>query len=217
MAYFKERRRNAPLSTDDRKFEQARNLGKVTKFGHRRKAETASVQAVGAVGNLAYGVGDLTAGGDMGGTKIAGTVLKALKAGYEASKKLVKRARRIHKLRTTKNKINYGDNTERGALWGAKQFFVGDVDKQRGHVTGSINASGVVGNGKHKSSSTTLDDAQKKKHLKQMTLQLERRTGDLIGCLKTDDEGVRKRAVRIVHVIAETNLAGRCNPEGGGR
>ena len=26
----------------------------------------------------------------------------------------------------------------------SKQFFVGDVDKQRGHVTGSINASGCA-------------------------------------------------------------------------
>ena len=200
---------NWALSPEEKQYEQARNLMKVAEFGHRRKAETATVGAVGAVGSVAYGVGDLTAGGDFGATKATGAALKVLKSGYTASKSIVKKSRRIEKTRTAKNKIGYGGESERGAGWFAKQLVVGDPTKQMDKARKSIESDGNRGQGRegHKASTPVLD-GERAKLLKKLTVQRDRRAADLIGCLKADDHRLRYRARRLVHVIAETNLAG---------
>ncbi|SDC67019.1 hypothetical protein [Nocardioides lianchengensis] len=122
-------------------YEQMRDLGKVASFGQRRKAETATINSVEAVGHFADAAGTFTAGGDMGATKATGKAIKATSALYKSLKTLVKRGRRVHKLREAKNEMEYGGKGDRGVLWGAKQFFFGNVDSQQKKARGALNAA----------------------------------------------------------------------------
>ena len=203
-----------------------RGLQKVATFGHRRKAETATLHSVGAAGNALDAAGTLTGAADGGATKATGKVIKGLKAGYETVKKLGKRASRVHKLRTMKNQMGYGDavgeHKDRGFLWGLKTFFAGDLDSQMGKAhaalvehqggvatTNTKKAMGKFDATSQSHSAMTPEEAQRA--LRKLKLQADRRADDLIAGLKSQNANVRHRAKQLVHVIAETNLAGAIN------
>jgi hypothetical protein len=267
----------------DAGYEQMRDLGKVASFGQRRKAETATVNSVEAVGHFADAAGTFTAGGDMGATKATGKAIKAASALYKSVKTLIKRGRRVHKLRQAKNQMEYGGKGGRGVLWGAKQFFVGNVDSQQKKARGALNSAVKKGDEHEKAHASVtrvwqdakdlydaylLDKADHDEYLafckkngadlsealvlwpvpdvvadpgaapvqapapttgqkapgtktakvmsaedakpliKMLTIQCKRKIDDLIACLLSENETVRKRAKRILHIVAETNLAG---------
>lgn len=188
-------RYKATLKEKHKDYAQMRSLGKLASFAHRRKAETATTNAVGAAGSalVASGVGAKP-----------GAALKVAKTGYTKLKTWGKRARRVHRLRTAKNEMGYDDRSDRGALWGAKQFFFGDVDKQYG--TAKAAATGDESK-KNKGASGTISDDK----LHKLTKQCDRRIDDLLGALISDNVTIRFRAGEILHVIAETNLSGALN------
>lgn len=191
-------------------YEQFRNLKKFSKFGQRRKAETASLNAVEAAGNALDAAGTFSASGDFGATKATGKVIKASTATYKGVKSLVKRGRRVHKLRTARNEAGYGDKKRtgiKGVWWGAKQFVAGDIDKRMEKTRNSINADGQQGDFKQ-SADLSADPAKKAALIHKLTKQCTRRINDLIACLLSDNERVRQQARKIVHIVAETNLAG---------
>jgi hypothetical protein len=267
----------------DAGYEQMRDLGKLSSFGQRRKAETATVNSVEAVGHFADAAGTFTAGGDMGATKATGKAIKAASALYKSVKTLIKRGRRVHKLRLAKNQMEYGGKSGRGVLWGAKQFFGGNVDSQQKKARGALNSAVKVGDEHEKAharitqvwkdakdlyAAYLLDKADHDEYvafcarngadltealrlwpvpdvvadpgpapakapapttgqkapntkaakvmsaedakplIKMLTIQCKRKVDDLIACLLSENETVRKRAKKILHIIAETNLAG---------
>lgn len=266
-------------------YEQMRDLGKLASFGQRRKAETATINSVEALGHFADAAGTFTAGGDMGATKATGKAIKATSALYKSAKTLFKRARRVHRLRQAKNQMEYGTKSDRGVLWGAKQFFFGNVDSQQKKARGALNSAVRSGDDHQRATAAhqqwqdrkQLFDAyvlDKKDHddflqicrdaqvdeaealliwpvpavvadpgpaptapgakpatgkkaglagaktakvmsaeeakplIKLLTIQCKRKVDDLIACLLSDNVTVRNRAKRILHIIAETNLAG---------
>lgn len=269
-------------------YEQMRDLGKVASFGQRRKGETAAVNSVEAVGHFADAAGTFTAAGDFGATKATGKALKAGSALYKGLKSLVKRGRRVHKLRTAKNEMEYGGKKERGVLWGAKQFFFGNVDSQQKKARGALNSAVTSGEQHEQAHQQALVDWQDRKDaydayvderdtydemkqqivdrlgmteqeyqrffppgpvavadpgtapvkgsgpltgaktvdgvtgktakvmtakeaaplIKKLTLQCRRKVDDLLTCLLSENDTVRLRAKEILHIIAETNLAG---------
>jgi len=270
-------------------YEQMRDLGKVASFGQRRKGETATVNSIEAAGHYADAVGTFTAAGDFGATKATGKALKAGSALYKGLKSLVKRGRRVHKLRTAKNDMEYGGQKDRGVLWGAKQFFFGNVDKQQKTARGALNAAvsaperheqahqqalaawqdrkdaydayveerdtyeqmkqlimndtgwdeakftkiftpgptpvpdpgsapvkgatptnaaKMVGGAAVTKTARVMTKAEATPLIKKLTLQCKRKVDDLITCLLSDNATVRLRAREILHIIAETNLAG---------
>ncbi len=257
-------------------YEQMRDLGKVASFGHRRKAESASINAVEATGHALDATGTFTAAGDMGATKITGKALKAGSALYKGAKSLVKRAKDVHELRTAKNEMEYGGEKDRGVLWGAQQFFVGKLDDQAKKAKGALKAgSGLlqqhaVAKAAHAAyltarqqwrddmvaavatmtaempglpakvaesnfklahpepaavpdpgpvpttataagatkSAKALTAEQAKPLIKKLTKQCKRKVDDLLACLLSTNETVRNRARTILHILAETNLAG---------
>jgi hypothetical protein len=186
-----------------------RSLGKVALFGQRRKAETATLNSVGALGSTVSGVGNITAGADFGATLATGKLISGLKSGYETGKTAVKRGRRVHKLRTAKNEIGYGNKSSRGFLWGTRQFFLGDIEGQMGTARAAVSTQGKAGEA-HKAASrvATMSDTEKQKVLRRLTKKCDRRINDLLRCLVTGNEEVYNRAKAVLHVIAETNLAG---------
>lgn len=266
-------------------YEQMRDLGKVASFGQRRKAETATVNSVEALGHYADAAGTFTAGGDMGATKATGKAIKATSALYKSIKTLVKRGRRVHKLRQAKNAMEYGGKSDRGVLWGAKQFFLGNVDSQQKKARGALKA-GVSAPEEHEKAHQAAtkaweDQVELRKAylldkddydqlvkdlralgfsddeiarmqpepeviddpgsapvkgavpttgkkagvagaktakvmtaeeaaplIKKLTLQCKRKIDDLIACLMSENQTVRNRARKILHIIAENNLAG---------
>lgn len=269
----------------DAGYEQMRDLGKLSSFGQRRKAETATINSVEALGHYADAAGTFTAAGDMGATKATGKAIKATSALYKSAKTLFKRARRVHRLRLAKNEMEYGTKTDRGVLWGAKQFFFGNVDSQQKKARGALNGAVKAGGdheSAHQAATTQWADAKKlydaylldkKDHddflevcreaqipetaalqiwprppviadpgaaptkgtapttgtkaglanaksakvmsaeeakplIKMLTLQCKRKVDDLIACLLSNNVTVRTRAKKILHIIAETNLAG---------
>lgn len=271
--------------SDDAGYEQMRDLGKLSSFGQRRKAETATVNSVEALGHYADAAGTFTAAGDMGATKATGKAIKATSALYKSAKTLFKRARRVHRLRLAKNEMEYGTKIDRGVLWGAKQFFFGNVDSQQKKARGALNGAVKAGNdheSAHQTATAQWQDAKdlydaylldKQDHddylqacedagvdeidalmtwptptvipdpgpapvkgtapttgkkaglagaktakvmsaeeakplIKKLTLQCKRKVDDLIACLLSDNTTVRNRAKKILHIIAETNLAG---------
>lgn len=269
-------------------YEQMRDLGKMASFGQRRKAETATLNSVEALGHYADAAGTFTAAGDFGATKATGKALKAGSALYKGLKSLVKRGRRVHKLRTAKNEMEYGGKGDRGVLWGAKQFFFGNVDSQQKKARGALKAAvsqperdeqayqaellawqqkkdaydkyvadqadyddmkkmimdalemsesdftsifppgpdAVADPGAQPVKRTSLTGAkdlgggtmgktakvmtaeQAKPLIKKLTLQCKRKVDDLVNCLLSENETVRNRAKQIIHIVAETNLAG---------
>ena len=316
---------DGPRTAGGQDYEQMRDLGKVASFGHRRKAETSTVNAVEAAGSAADAAGTFTAAGDLGATKVTGKLLKAGAAAYTGVKSLVKRGRRVHKLRQAKNEMAYGGKADRGVGWGIKQFFGGNVEgsqkKARGALKAAVKAgdthaaaaaqhqldtidwqqrkdaydqwvtdndahtqaaqehqqyladlaahqqaeqaflaqkpaspmrnhrranlmahlqqqypapapavvpdpgpapaavadpgpapvapvaptTGAKGAGK---SAKVMTAAQAAPLIKKLTLQCRRKIDDLIACLLSDNDKVRHRAKQILHIIAETNLAG---------
>lgn len=192
----------------DPAYEQFRNLTKVTKFGQRRKAEVATLNTVEATGHVLDAAGTYSAAGDFGATKLVGKGLKAGSGAYKGTKSLVKRGRRVHKLRTARNDIGYGGTAERGVGWGAKQFFTGNLEQRMKKTKLSIKADGQSSSPKKFKASNAQSDAQKKLLIRRLTLQCKRRAGQLVDCLLSDDEAVRNQAKKILHIIAETNLAG---------
>lgn len=191
----------------------ARSLGKVASFGHRRKAETATVNSVEAAGSALDGIGTFTAGADMGATKATGKVLKTLTAAYTGTKSLVKRARRVHKLRTARNEMGYGDKDDRGIWWGAKQFFFGDIDKRSEKAKAALKDPSPTGPGvKGAAKLAALDPAARAEMVARLTRRLTRqalrRIDDLIRCLGSTNDRIFQRASKILHIVAETNLAG---------
>ena len=191
-------------------YTDTRSLGKLASFGTRRKAETAAVSAVEAAGNVMDAAGTVSAAGDFGATKITGKALKATAAGYSALKSGVKRAKRIHHLRTVKNEIGYGGQTDRGVWWGAKQFFGGKVDSSQANVRAAIEdpvADRAAGR-KGATLLATATTAEKAALSKRVTRQVFRRIDDLVRCLGSTNDQVFARASKILHIIAETNLAG---------
>ncbi len=57
-------------------------------------------------------------------------------------------------------------------------------------------------------SAQNIDQATHDRLVKRLTLQCERRIDDLLRCLVSDKKPVRDRAKNIIHILAETNLAG---------
>lgn len=191
-------------------YTDTRSLGKLASFGTRRKAETAAVNAVEAAGNVMDAAGTVSAAGDFGATKITGKALKAAAAGYSTLKSGVKRAKRIHHLRTVKNEIGYGGTTDRGAWWGAKQFFGGKVDASQANVRAAIaDPTQDIAQGRKGATLLSTATAEQKAALaKRVTRQVFRRIDDLVRCLGSTNPQVFARASKILHIIAETNLAG---------
>lgn len=187
---------------------QARSLTKLAKFGRRRKAETATINAVEATGHALDLVGTYTAEADFGATKISGKATRATSSAYKALKSGAKRGRRVHKVRTAKNELGYGGQSERGFRWGAKTFFAGDVARSQSRVKKSLKAAsqGQPPSGKAVNAPADADklDALKRK----LTNQAVRRAADLVRCLGSRNDTIYHRAKQILHVIAETNLAG---------
>lgn len=269
-------------------YEQMRDLGKVASFGQRRKGETATLNSIEAAGHYADAAGTFTAAGDFGATKATGKALKAGSALYKGIKSLVKRGRRVHKLRQAKNEMEYGGKSDRGVLWGAKQFFLGNVDSQQKKARGalksavsqperdeqayqaellawqqkkdahdayvadqadyddmkkmimdglamsesdfnatfppgptavadpgaapvkrtSLTGAKDLGGGKTGKTAKVMTAEQAKPLIKKLTLQCKRKVDDLVNCLLSENETVRNRAKQIIHIVAETNLAG---------
>lgn len=133
----------APDAADQERFAGSRKLHGVAAFGHKRKAETATVNAVEATGAVLDGTGTLTAGADFGATKATGKLVKAGAASYKGVKGLTKRGRRVHKLRTAKNEVGYGGKSNRGVAWGAKQFFGGDIAGSQSRVKKALSERDV--------------------------------------------------------------------------
>jgi len=195
----------------------ARSLGKVASFGQRRKGETAAVNSVEAVGNALDGAGTFTAAADMGATKISGKVLKGGAALYRGLKSGVKRARRVHKLAKAKNELGYGGKTDRGFGWGLKTFLGGNIEGSMDKAKDSMdptykNATGDKTKAKESANAGALTDVQRAKLLRLLTLQAQRRVDDLVRCLGSDNDKIAERAAKILHIIAETNLAGALAP-----
>jgi hypothetical protein len=191
------------LTDEDTAYMQSRDLAKMAKFGHRRKAETSTVHAVNAVGNAADGAGGFTAAADFGATKASGKAIKAGVTAYKGIKGLVKRGRRVHKLRMARNEAEYGSGKQRGAWWGVKQFFGSDIDERMKRTRQALK-----GKNPNKGVRQDLDDDTKIRLLRQTTTQCLRRIQDFMECLVSKHEKVRKQAWQILHVIAESNLAG---------
>lgn len=192
-------------------YTDARSLGKVASFGQRRKGETAAVNSVEAVGNALDGAGTFTAAADMGATKISGKVLKGGAALYRGLKSGVKRARRVHKLAQAKNELGYGGKTDRGFGWGLKAFFGGNIEGSMDKAKSSMDGD-HSGGAKVSANAGSLTDVQRAKLLRLLTLQAQRRVDDLVRCLGSDNDKIAERAAKILHIIAETNLAGAIAP-----
>lgn len=200
---------------EEEAYGQMRELGKVGKFGQRRKAEMATLSSVGAVGNTLDAAGTFTGAGDGGATKATGKVIKGLKAGYEGVKKLVKRGRRVGKLAEARDAVEYGPRAEkRGLGWKTKMFFFGgNIEDHMDKTTESVNE--LQTGGVHASTAkfkeargARLSDEKAHDVLRKLKLQADRRADDLIRGLKATNPTVRNRAKEIVHAIAESNLAG---------
>jgi hypothetical protein len=194
-------------------------------FGHRRKAEMATVHSVQAAGYALDGTGTLTAGADMGITKGTGKLLKAGTAMYTGSKRLVKRARRVHKLRTTRNAIGYGDTAQehkkRGVGWGTRQFFGGNVEASMKKTM--VSAKDAEKGTHHAAKQSRIladiaDPAERAKKAKEVTARMKtqatRQIGAFIDALccpgnTTQAKVVRDRAEKILHIIAETSVVGQ--------
>ncbi|MCC5947739.1 MAG: DUF4157 domain-containing protein [Nitriliruptoraceae bacterium] len=203
-------------------YTDARSLKKIAKFGQRRKAESATINSIEAAGHALDGAGTFTAGGDFGATKTSGKVLKAGAAAYKGVKSLVKRARRVHKLRLAKNEVSYGGEKERGIGWGLKQFFGGNVSGSQEKVVTAIKGGTETSYGIKRSKSGELkvktttkgvnldgkSAKDKARLIKMLTIQAKRKVADLVRCLGSRNDAVFHRASAILHVIAETNLAG---------
>lgn len=198
----------AGTATSTATYDDARSLKKFAKFGHRRKAETATINSVEAAGHALDATGTFTAGADLGATKATGKLIKGLSGAYKMLKEKTKQARRIHKLRKAKNELNYGGKSDRGFFWGAKIFFGGDVSGSQDKVRDAIGAGGqAAGNSKRVdlSGKSPKDIARL---VKMLTIQAQRRTNDFVRCLGSTNDVVFHRASAILHVVAETNLAG---------
>jgi hypothetical protein len=126
-------------------YEGYREAQKTAKFVGRRKAESATVKGIEATGYALDATGTFTAVGDLGATKATGKLLKFGASGYKGLRTLGERAKKIHGLRKAKNLLEYGGKSERGIGWGAKQFFFGDVDKQREKLQKGIDEPGKIG------------------------------------------------------------------------
>ena len=126
-------------------FEGYREAQKTTKFIGRRKAESATVKGVETAGYALDATGTLTAGADFGATKATGKFLKFGASAYKGLRTLGRRASKVHHVRQAKNLLNYGGKSNRGIGWGAKQFFFGNVDAQRGKVQKGIDAPDKIG------------------------------------------------------------------------
>ncbi len=129
-----------------RSYEGYREAQKTTKFVGRRKAESATVKGVEATGYALDATGTFTAAGDFGATKATGKLLKFGASAYKGLRTLGRRAQKVHGLRKAKNLLAYGGKGDRGIGWGAKQFFFGNLDKQREKMQSGIDEPNKIGN-----------------------------------------------------------------------
>ncbi len=128
-----------------RSYEGYREAQKTTRFIGRRKAESAAVKGVEAAGYALDATGTFTAAGDLGATKATGKLLKFGASAYKGLRTLGARAKKVHRLRKAKNLLAYGSKTNRGIGWGMKQFFFGNVDKQREKLQSGIDKPNKIG------------------------------------------------------------------------
>jgi hypothetical protein len=126
-------------------YEGYREAQKTAKFIGRRKAESATVKGVEATGYALDATGTFTAGADFGATKATGKFLKFGASAYKGLRTLGRRVAKVHHLRQAKNLLNYGGKNDRGIGWGAKQFFFGNVDAQRGKTQKGIDTPDKIG------------------------------------------------------------------------
>lgn len=188
-----------------------REMHKVNKFARRRKAESATINAVEAAGHALDATGTFTAGADLGATKFSGKALKAGSALYKGGKKLGKRARRVHKLRKAKNLAGYGGK-RRGVLWGAKTFFTGSVATQQSKLRKAIGGLGA-GQTSGQVGSKTFDVGTNKTQIKKLlTTQALRRAKALISNLESRNAEARQQAIATYKALANNTLAGRLMP-----
>lgn len=118
------------MNTRFARFAGFRNLGKANKFAAWRKGESATLNTIEATGHAADAIGTFTAAGDLGITKTVGKGLKAGSALWKGGRNIYDRAKRVHNLRQAKNAAKLGGKDNRGVLWGAQQYFFGNLDKQ---------------------------------------------------------------------------------------
>src|SRR5690606_2108537 len=107
--------------------------------------------------------------------KATGKAIKAGSASYKATKNLVKRARRVHKLRTAKNEVEYGGKSNRGLGWGTKMFLAGNIAESQKHTRSAVE-------GPRAASAKSVNLQQpgvKKSVLRRLYTQRERRFNDL--------------------------------------
>ncbi|HOU12531.1 MAG TPA: DUF4157 domain-containing protein [Anaerolineae bacterium] len=129
-----------------RSYEGYREAQKTAKFIGKRKAESATVKGIEATGYALDATGTFTAAGDLGATKATGKLLKFGASAYKGLRTLGARAKKVHGLRKAKNLFQYGGKSDRGIGWGMKQFFFGNVDKQREKLQSGIDEPNKVGN-----------------------------------------------------------------------
>jgi hypothetical protein len=195
----------AGLTPEEQKFHQARSLNKLAKFGHRRKAESATMNAIDTTASAIGTAGAAASGADFGVMSATSFGIKALKGSYTGTKNLVKRGRRVHKLRKAKNEMEYGGKKSRGALWGAAQFFKGDIGKQMGHAKAAIKDPSPQQGAEHKKA-VAKQMPDQVRLLKKLTIQCDRRIDELLDCLISADEQIRHRAQSLLRVLANSNI-----------
>ncbi|MGE3619573.1 MAG: DUF4157 domain-containing protein [Acidimicrobiia bacterium] len=189
-------------------------LGKLkefAKFGQGRKAETATLNMIEGTGAALDAAGTLTAGSDFGATKITGKTLKGGAAAYRALKSGGKRAKRVHQLRKARNEIGYGKAPtggkapkERSVMWGAKMFFGGNIEASQAKTAKAIKGTPAGA----KKANKAIAAGDRERLLKMVTTKCLRQINTFIDCLCSPSKAVQTQAEKILHIIAETNLAG---------
>jgi hypothetical protein len=154
------------------------------------------------------GAGSFTGGADFGAVKLAGKAMKLGRGGLNLGRKAVIRGERVHKLRQAKRQVNGEGGVEdkrRSPLWGARQFFVGNVEHQRAKL--DAKASGGQFD-------QTLDTAGKLDGFRQLTVPRDERAARDLQEMATRTKGTdHERAVR--EAARKTALAAGVMSRGG--
>ncbi|MCC5947736.1 MAG: DUF4157 domain-containing protein [Nitriliruptoraceae bacterium] len=193
-----------------RQYTGTAKLRDVATWAHRRKAESGSINALDAVGK------GLDAGGTGAGdpaTLIAGKVLQLASFAYVQTKSKVKLKKTVHEVAKVKDLVAYGGRTKRGFWWEMKVFLDGGLggsaEQARKKLLKAVEAT-------PEDAAKALDTkdfdqpskADRKDAIKRLTHRSARKVGDFLASLESADDGVFERACKMLHVIAETNLAG---------
>lgn len=140
----------------------------------RHKRRRAGDQFFQAGANVVDTAGGFTGAVDFGVTKATAKTAKLGRTGLRAGRAAAIRAQRVHKLRKAKNQVEGCGDVDpggRGVVWGAKQYLVGNVDRQRAKLDAQANAGQF---------DTVLDTAGMHDAFRELTVKRdERDTRDL--------------------------------------